>query len=192
MSSRRIVFKLYAAKGEIQMKKLVALILVLVCIGVHANAISLIIPGMEAPDFEIQLIDGETFKLSEQRGKVVLLNIWATWCGPCVNEMPDINRLAEDYEDELVVIGVNCGEQEKKVADFVEKNGFGYLFAADPDYMISGMLYPTQTIPYTVIIDSNGIVHQVVCGGGRDMYSVFEGHVLSAIEATAPEVEMLA
>lgn len=174
------------------MKKLVALVLLLVCLAAPAHAISLIMPGVEAPDFEIQLTDGETFKLSDQRGKVVLMNIWATWCGPCVAEMPDINRLAEDYKDELVVIGVNCGEPEQTVVDFVEENGYSYLFAADPDYMISGMLYPTQAIPYTVIIDGNGFVHEVVRGGGQDMYSVFEEYVLSAIEATVPEVEMLA
>lgn len=174
------------------MKKIVALILMLTCLMTSASAISLIMPGVEAPDFEIQLTNGETFKLSDQRGKVVLLNIWATWCGPCVAEMPDIDRLAKDYEDDLVVIGVNCGEPEQTVVDFVEKNGYEYLFAADPDYLISGMLYPTQAIPYTVIIDSNGVIHEVVRGGGQNMYEVFEGHVLSAIEATAPAVDMLA
>ena len=102
---------------------------------------------MEANDFEIDLIDGEPFKLSDQRGKVVLINIWATWCGPCVAEMPEIDQLAEDYADDLVVIGINCGEPEETVVDFVEENGYGYLFAADTDYRVSSQLNYTNSIP---------------------------------------------
>lgn len=176
------------------MKKILAMLLVLACLVPSALAISIpiIMPGVEAPDFEVQLIDGETFKLSEQRGKVVMLNIWATWCGPCVAEMPDIDQLAKDYEDDLVVIGVNCGEREETVIEFVEEKGYSYLFAADEMYEISGMLYPTDAIPYTVIIDAEGVISKVHRGGGNGMYEVFESYVLEAIEATAPEVEILA
>lgn len=175
------------------MKKLLAMILILtLCCCAAASAALPIVPGVEAPDFEITLLDGETFRLSDQRGKVVLLNLWATWCGPCVMEMPDLDQLARDYEDDLVVIGVNCGDPEITVAGFVETNGYEYLFAADTDFVISGELYPSPTIPYTVIIDADGIVHQVINGGGQGMYEVFEQHVLSAIEATAPAVEILA
>ena len=115
------------------MKRWLILLAVLLCLPMTALAEALPIEGGEAPDFELMLIDGETFRLSEQRGKVVLINIWATWCGPCVAEMPEIDQLASDYADELVVIGVNCGETEETVAEFVETNGFTYLFAADPD-----------------------------------------------------------
>lgn len=151
------------------------------------------IPGMEAPDFEVTLIDGETFKLSEQRGKVVLLNIWATWCGPCVAEMPEIEQLSQDYAEDLVVIGVNCGEKEADVAAFVEEKGYTYRFAADEDYLISASLYPTNSIPYTVIIDANGVITQMHLGGGVGMYDVLEGYVLEAMENAAnAEVEILA
>lgn len=174
------------------MKKILAIVLMLVCLSASASAASLIMPGVEAPDFEAQMISGETFKLSEQRGKVVLLNIWATWCGPCVAEMPDIDRLAKDYADDLVVIGVNSGEPLEAVKAFIEKNGYTYPIALDTDYRISGELYPTMAIPYTVVINPLGVITQVHRGGGQGMYEVFEGYVQDALESVAPAVEILA
>jgi len=179
------------------MKKLLILLLALLCIPTMAFAVSPSIPmvGAEAPDFEITLLNGETFRLSEQRGKVVLINIWATWCGPCVSEMPDINQLAMDYADNLVVIGVNCGESEQTIADFVAQNGYSYLFAADTDYYISSVLYPTTGIPYTIVVDANGIITQLHLGGGAGMYEVLEGYVaeaLNTIKTTEQGVQIFA
>ena len=173
------------------MKKLLALIVMIVCLTASASA-AIIMPGMQAPDFEAPLISGETFKLSEQRGKVVLLNIWATWCGPCVAEMPDIDQLAKDYADDLVVIGVNCGEPEKDVVSFIEKNGYTYPIALDTDYLVSGMLYPTSSIPYTVVINPMGEITQVHTGGGKGMYEVFEDYVQDALASVQGEVELMA
>lgn len=173
------------------MKKILALALVLICLMASAAA-EIIMPGMKAPDFEATLITGETFKLSEQRGKVVLLNIWATWCGPCVAEMPDIDRLAKDYADDLVVIGVNTGEPEKHVVSFIEKNGYSYPIALDNDYLISGMLYPTMSIPYTVVINPLGVITQVHNGSGRGMYEVFEGYIQDALASVKGDVELMA
>ena len=87
------------------MKKLLVLLFVLLCLSASCLAESLPRVGAEAPDFEVVLTNGETFRLSEQRGKIVLINIWATWCGPCVAEMPEIEQLSKDYADDLVVIG---------------------------------------------------------------------------------------
>ena len=177
------------------MKKWIALLLALLCLCPTALAKEIIVPvvGGEAPDFEIQTIDGETFTLSKQRGKAVLINIWATWCGPCVSEMPDLDRLAQDYADQLVVIGVNCGETEKEIIDFVDQNGYGFLFAADPEYEVSGLLYPTDMIPYTIVVDPYGVISVLHHGGGMNMYEVYEGYVQQALEAKSPTgVELLA
>lgn len=172
------------------MKKMIVCLLLIICLMPAALAVPVLprIPmvGFEAPDFEIELVDGETFKLSEQRGKVVLINIWATWCGPCVAEMPEIDQLAKDYEDDLVVIGVNAGEREQTVIDFVEKNGYGYLFAADMDYHVSGELYPSRGIPYTIVVDPYGVISELHVGGGAGVYDLLESYVLTAMEAENP------
>lgn len=176
------------------MKKLLAMLLVLLCLPV-AMASEPLYVGAEAPDFEIELMNGEHFRLSEQRGKVVLINIWASWCSPCVAEMPDIDQLARDYAGELTVIGVNCGEDAQTVADFVAENGYSYSFAADPDYYITGELYPSYSIPYSIVINADGVITMLHTGGGADMYEVLEGYVLDAmhpIKKTDQGVELLA
>lgn len=177
------------------MKKILAFFFALMLIPVSALAAGFPMVGAEAPDFEIELINGESFKLSDQRGKIVLINIWASWCGPCVAEMPDIDQLAKDYADDLVIIGVNCGEPEQTVIDFIEENGYSYLSAADENYYISGMLYPSDVIPYTIVIDRDGIITQLHRGGGVGMYEILEEYVLDAmntIKATDKGIKILA
>ncbi len=174
------------------MRRFIAMVLIMMLTPAIALATAMpALPavGLEAPDFEVALLSGETFRLSEQRGKVVLINIWASWCGPCVMEMPDIDRLAQDYAENLVVIGVNCGEDEQTVADFVAENGYSYLFAADPEYYISGMLYPSQGIPYSIVVDAEGVITQLHVGGGQGMYEVLEGYVLEAMEENIKTTE---
>ena len=76
--------------------------------------------GVEASDFEVTLSDGTTaFKLSDQRGKAVLINLWATWCPPCVAEMPDLQKLSEDYAGSLVVLGINIGDNPEKATAYI-------------------------------------------------------------------------
>lgn len=110
-----------------------------------------------ATDFEVTLVTGETVKLSDYRGKKVLLNFWATWCGPCVQEMPAFQKLSEDYPDDIVILAVNCGDSESDVKDFVNENGYTFNIAIDESLEVSS-LYPTSSIPLTLIIDEEGYV----------------------------------
>ena len=93
----------------------------------------------------------------------------------------DRARWPRTDEDDLVVIGINCGETEQTVADFVEENGYGYLFAADPDYEICSQLNFTNAIPYTIVVDREGVVSALHRGGGYGVYEVLEGYVLDAM-----------
>ena len=110
-----------------------------------------------APDFSATLLSGETYTLSEQKGKVVLLNIWATWCSPCEREMPAFETLQEKYGDRLSIICVNCMEEIETVQAFIDENGYTFPVAPDPDGKICDLYY-TGGIPYTVIIDKDGNV----------------------------------
>ena len=100
--------------------------------------------GMTAPDFEVTLLSGKTVKLSDYRGKRVLLNFWATWCGPCVQEMPAFQRLSEDYPDDVVILAVNCGESKEEVPIALDEN------------LEASNLYPATSIPLTLIVDEEG------------------------------------
>ena len=120
--------------------------------------------GDAAPDFELTTLTGETFKLSEQQGKVVYVNIWATWCPPCVGEMPDIQRLQEAHPDDLVVIGASVDDAIDTVSGFIEENGYTYAIAMDEGYRLAGQIFPTMYIPETVFITPDGVVSSIDYG----------------------------
>lgn len=119
--------------------------------------------GNKAPDFTAQLLDGSGVKLSDLKGKPVLINFWATWCGPCVGEMSAFQRLQKDYGDKFNMIAVNAGEDEKTVKNFITKNSYTFPVALDENYDIAS-LYPTNGIPYTVVVDANGKIIHVTTG----------------------------
>ena len=119
--------------------------------------------GSEAPDFTAKLNNGETFSLSDENGKVVLLNFWATWCSNCVKEMPAIEKLYEEYGDQVVIIGVNVGEDESTVDAFIDTKNYTFPIAYDTESSISN-LYPSAGIPYTVIIGKDGLVTETFLG----------------------------
>lgn len=117
-------------------------------------------------DFTVKQVDGSSFTLSEQEGKVVLLNFWATWCGPCVKEMPAFDMLREEYGDQLSILAVSCDTDPQAAKDFLKEQGFGFPAALDPMGSVQA-LYPTDGIPYSVLIDQNGTVVETVLGGGE-------------------------
>lgn len=121
--------------------------------------------GDPAPGFDLTQIDGEAFHLSDHLGKVVFLNVWATWCPPCVAEIPDIQKLSEAHPDDLVVIGVSLDEKESDVVKFVGDNGITYPIAMDDGYLVAGKLYPTMYIPESVFIAPDGTIASVDVGG---------------------------
>lgn len=110
-----------------------------------------------ATDFAVTLLNGDTVNLSDYQGKKVLLNFWATWCGPCVREMPALQQLSEEYPDELVVLAVNCGDSEQDVQDFAEENGYTFPIGLDEDMTVS-TLYGAYSIPLTIIVDEDGYI----------------------------------
>lgn len=113
---------------------------------------------IKVPDFEMTLTDGSSMSFEECRGKKVLLNFWATWCGPCVGEMPAFQKLAEEYAEELVILAVNCSEDQGTVQKFVEKNEYTFPVVLDTDGAIQFMFGGITSIPLTVIIDEEGYI----------------------------------
>lgn len=129
--------------------------------------------GDPAPDFTATLTNGETFTLSDHKSDVVLINFWATWCGPCVGEMPELQQLSDEGIENFELICINCGEETGIVDKFVEKNEFGMNIAYDADYAI-GNYYPTQFIPYTLII-KDGIIYDMYDGvPGKGAYNTYK------------------
>jgi thiol-disulfide isomerase/thioredoxin len=126
--------------------------------------------GDMAPDFSVLLLNGETFTLSDYRGKMIVLDFWATWCGPCVEKMPTIQILSEQYESSVIFVGMNVGEDSDLVQDFINKTDFTYLIGLDEQGDIFINLYPSIAIPYLVIINEEGVISYISVGGSDSMY----------------------
>lgn len=114
--------------------------------------------GQAAPDFEYTLADGTTHTLSQLRGKKVLLNFWATWCGPCRQEMPHLNKLYEKYKASgFVLLGVNVDDDTAQAAGVASKLGVTFPVLPDADKRVSRQ-YDLSAMPSTVLIDRDGRV----------------------------------
>ena len=113
--------------------------------------------GQTAPDFKVMSLDGELFKLSDMKGKVVLVNFFATWCGPCMNELPELEKQVwprfKNKNFKLISIGRQHTATELKV--FQSKNKFSFPIAADPIRQIYSK-YAEKYIPRNYIINKNG------------------------------------
>jgi cytochrome c biogenesis protein CcmG/thiol:disulfide interchange protein DsbE len=119
--------------------------------------------GRMAPDFTLQTLDGGTFRLSEQRGKPVVLNFWATWCGPCQNELPAVQKAAAHFGDDVVFVGVDQGEKADVVQSFADKLGLTFTIPMDGDGAV-GYDYNVQGLPTTFFIDRHGVVKSLWMG----------------------------
>lgn len=113
-----------------------------------------------APDFTLTAVDGTSVSLSDLRGKVVLLNFWATWCPPCTAEMPDLNALYRRYgnEKDFVVVGVNLEERPQDVAEFARQKNIEFPLLLDRSGRVTRRDYRVRTLPMSMIIDREGIL----------------------------------
>jgi thiol-disulfide isomerase/thioredoxin len=120
--------------------------------------------GAPAPDFALQGLDGHTYRLSELRGRAVLINFWATWCGPCRTEMPAIEEVSRRYGgNRLVVLAVNVEEDADRVAPFVQQLGLSFPILLDRDGAVSRR-YRVTGLPTTYLIRPDGTIDGIRLG----------------------------
>ncbi|GAB4521457.1 MAG: hypothetical protein Fur0018_01980 [Anaerolineales bacterium] len=134
--------------------------------------------GAPAPDFSLPSLKGETISLSGFRGRPVVVNFWASWCGPCRLEMPDIQAQAEKWGDALVILGVNAGEPRGDAQAFVDELGLTFPILLDADNQAQ-RAYLVQGLPTTIVVDAQGIVQArhigYMSGEQLDAYLVLVG-----------------
>ncbi|HEY8486145.1 MAG TPA: TlpA disulfide reductase family protein [Limnochordales bacterium] len=113
--------------------------------------------GNPAPDFALEDLSGRTVRLSSLRGRPVLLNFWATWCPPCLKELPELAGFHRRFQGRWEVVGVDVGEPRERVEAFVRRAGFGWTFLLDSSSRVAEA-YLVVGLPTTYFIDAAGVV----------------------------------
>lgn len=121
--------------------------------------------GAPAPDFTLPDLDGKSVRLSDLRGQVVVLNFWATWCGPCRQEMQTIDKTDAKYQGKPVtILGVNVQESPDQVRGFADLYHLSFTLLLDRDGRVSNS-YRVNALPTTFFIDREGIIRNITVGG---------------------------
>jgi peroxiredoxin len=140
---------------------------------VVSRALPAVLLSSAAPDFTLRTMGGPNMRLAEQRGQVVMINFWATWCGPCRQEMPHLSRLYDKYRGSgFVLMGVNVDDDARNASAVAAKLAVTFPVLLDTDKSVS-KLYDLTTMPSTVLVDRDGKVRHVHRGylaGYEDTY----------------------
>lgn len=121
--------------------------------------------GAVAPDFSLTSIDGDQLRLSDYRGKPVILNFWATWCPPCRAELPALEEIWQQYDENVIVLAVDQGESPQTVANFTrEQVPVTFPVLLDIDQSV-GDGYWVNSLPTTFFIDADGVIQDMRIGG---------------------------
>ena len=113
--------------------------------------------GSPVKDFQLTALDGSAMRLSTLQGKPVVINFWATWCAPCREEMPLLNQYAEKYADRVIVLGVNDGETEQQIDEFLVETPVAFPILLDTTNAVTDDYY-VRSLPMTFFIDAEGVL----------------------------------
>ena len=125
--------------------------------------------GHLAPDFSAQTPANEPHALSDYidrdggNGRPVVLNFWASWCGPCRMEMPAFERASLKYADRAAVLGINQAESSETIQRFAQNTGVTYPLLVDEDWVVNNM-YGVSNLPTTIFVDADGVIQEVFVG----------------------------
>lgn len=134
--------------------------------------------GKKAPAIKTQLVNGQKFELSDHKGKVVILDFWASWCGPCVQGLPIMQKVCSSFDQEKVkFVAVNQGENKKTINKFLKNKNLTELTVALDKTSSVGDSFMVKGIPQTVVIDQDGIVRFVHVGFGPDSGSQLKNEI---------------
>jgi peroxiredoxin len=163
--------------GAMRLRNLVAAMLMLFSASV-ARA------GETASDFTLRDVNGSQVTLSGLKDKVVVLSFWATWCGPCKEEMPHLQKMYDAHKDQgLVVLSISTDDARSasRVKPYVMKMGYSFPVLLDRESTVIGAYNPAKTLPYTVVIDRKGEVVRRTSGYNPGDETELEAFLVSTL-----------
>ena len=132
--------------------------------------------GQAAPSFKLPDLTGQQVSLDQFKGKIVLLDLWATWCGPCRMTMPVVENLQKEFADATVLLTINLQEPRDVVRDYIRAQGIHSRVLLDEEGAV-GAMYGAQSIPLQILIDKQGIVRFIMAGYGPRMASQLRAEI---------------
>ncbi len=161
------------------MKRIAITLLLAAAAGACMAAVT---PLAAAPDFTLKSLEGKNMRLAEQRGNVVLVNFWASWCGPCKVEMPHLNKLYDKYRAAgFTMLGVNVDEDPRTASAAANKLAMRFPVLFDNDKLVS-KLYDLQSMPATVLIDRDGRVRYLHRGYRDGMEEAYDRQIRELVK----------
>jgi peroxiredoxin len=158
------------------------LALLLACTTAAQAAQAPLMPQAAAPDFTLRTADGRNLRLHEQRGQVVLVNFWASWCGPCKQEMPHLGRLYEKYRAAgFVLLAVNIDDDARLGAATAARWGLKFPVLLDTEKAVS-RAYDLGSMPATVLIDRDGRVRYLHRGYREGVEDAYERQIRELVK----------
>ena len=121
--------------------------------------------GGPAPAFKLEAVDGQIVSMTDLNGRFVVLNFWATWCVPCVKELPEFQKAYQSLGPKAKVIGINLAESKEKVAEYILDKGVNFPILLDA-YGDVSQEYEVLHLPVTYFITPDGVIREKVFGGG--------------------------
>ncbi len=145
-----------------------------------------------APAFEVTALDGTRFNLDNMGGRVVLIDFWATWCGPCNAELPHVQKIAREFANEpFTVISISWDSDEANWKDFIAKHEMTWLQYRDADHKLSDR-FGINAIPHYFTIDSDGVLTAEMLGSGNDVEGKLKKLIKRAKESKPAPVQTAA
>ncbi len=142
--------------------------------------------GDSVPPFSLQTLDGKTLNIASFKGKVVLLDFWATWCGPCRQAMPELKTLLQQNTGKpLVMISVSADQDRKAPEEFARENGMTWIQAWDGQGKVIGGVFGAGSLPSYVVIDADGKIAYLMKGWSTSRSSMMLSQAVSRALQTA-------
>ncbi len=138
------------------------------------QAMSTVVEGAQAPEFNVKTLDGKEFALSSLRGKYVVLDFWGTWCGWCIKGMPDMKATYEKYHDKLEFVGIACNDTEDRWKQKIEELQLPWIHTLNQEGNDLSIVYGVSGYPTKFILDQEGKIVKKVVGESPEFYETIE------------------